>query len=179
MIRALCDAYHAREEEPLCIPCPLEPYGLLRDFDNECRARRRTGGDVNDIAGFAARWAEQAWRLSVVLHAMAHGESAHDHPLSAETAQHGITAARWFIEQQLLLLNADRRKRQGERAERLVEILKKNGGEMTLRALRDRHGFTAEEVTAIANEHARTMHLVTEHPENGRPSPCLKLIQNR
>jgi hypothetical protein len=179
LVRALCDTYHAREEEPLCIPCPLESYGLLRDFDNECRARRRTGGDVNDIAGFAARWAEQAWRLSVGLHAMAHGDTAHDHPLSAETARNGITLARWFIEQQLLLLNADRRKRQGERAERLVEILRKNGGEMTLRDLRDRHGFPREELTALANEHPRTMQIVTEHPETGRPSLCLKLIQNR
>ncbi len=179
LVRALCDAYHAREEEPLCIPCPLEPYGLLRDFDNECRARRRTGGDVNDIAGFAARWAEQAWRLSVGLHAMAHGDTAHDHPLSAEIAQHGITLARWFIEQQLVLLNADRRKRQGERAERLIEILRKNDGKVTLRALRDRHGFSNEEVIALAKEHSRTMHIVTEHPETGRPSECLKLIQKR
>ena len=179
LIEALCDAYRLRETEPLCIPCPHEPYGLFRDFDNECRARRRTGGDVNDIAGFAARWAEQAWRLSVGLHAMAHGDSAHEHPLAAETARDGITLTRWFIEQQLLLLTEDRRKRQGERAERLVEILEKNGGEMTLRALRDRHCFTNEEVTALANEHPRTMQIVTEHPETGRPSLCLKLIQTR
>lgn len=177
LIRALCDAYRLREDEPLCIPCPHEPYGLFRDFDNECRARRRTGGDVHDIAGFAARWAEQAWRLSVGLHAMTHGDTAHEHPLSAETAQHGITLARWFIEQQLVLLNADRRKRQGERVERLVEILGKNGGEVTLRALRDRHGFTREEVITLAHEHPRTMQIVSVQPETGRPSECLKLMQ--
>ncbi len=178
LIRALCEAYRLREDAPLCIRCALEPYALLRDFDNECRARRRTGGDVHDIAGFAARWAEQAWRLSVGLHAMAHGDTAHDHPLSAETARHAITLARWFIEQQLALLHADRRKRQGERLERLCEILRNNGGEASLRALRDRHGFTREEVIALAHEHARMMQIVMERPETGRPSECLKLIQN-
>ena len=178
LIRALCDTYRLGAGEPVCIPCPLEPYGLLRDFDNECRARRRTGGDVHDIAGFAARWAEHAWRLSVGLHAMAHADAAHKHPLSAETAQNAITVARWFVEQQLALLQADRRKKRSERVERLVEILGKNRGEVTLRALRDRHGFAREEVIDLAHEHIGTLKVVTERPETGRPSECLKLVPN-
>lgn len=133
---------------------------------------------MHDIAGFAARWAEQAWRLSVGLHTMAHADAAHKHPLSSETAQNGITVARWFVEQQLVLLEADRRTKRGERVERLVEILGRKGGEVTLRALRDRHGFAREEVIALAHEYDGELKVVTERPETGRPSECLKLVRN-
>ncbi len=176
LVLALCDQYRLHVGETHCIACPLETYGILRDFDNECRARRRTGGDVSDIAGFAARWAEQAWRLSVGLHAMEHGRDAHRHDLSERTVANAIVITRWFIEQQLMLLRANRSQKREEKTERLLEILRKHNGEITLRALRDRHNFSRDEVLGAVRDSDGRLEVAEVRPEIGRPSERLRTV---
>jgi hypothetical protein len=85
-----------------------EAHAALIGFHNEIVDRRQQG-ELADVGGFAARWAEQAWRLSVVLHAGFHGAEAHQHDLSAETAHSAIQLARWFSDEQLAILAKGRR----------------------------------------------------------------------
>lgn len=177
LIRSLCEAYRLHKGDAHCIKCPEEAYGVLWAFDNECRARRRTGGDMNDIAGFVARWAEQAWRISVVLHAMEHGGDAHNHPLSVETAKYAITLTRWFVQEQLGLLNEGRQKMREERFQKLVDILIRKGGELSLRDLKNSHGFDRKEVLALTRDHPDTFQHYTEQVTTGRPSQLLKLLR--
>lgn len=86
----------------------VEARAALIGFHNEIVDRRQQG-ELADVGGFAARWAEQAWRLSVVLHAGFHGAEAHRHDLSAETAGNAIQLARWFADEQLAILGKGRR----------------------------------------------------------------------
>jgi len=57
-------------------------------------------GQFADIETCVARWTEQAWHLSVVIHAGLWGQDAHNHPLALETAEAAIAIADWFAGQQ-------------------------------------------------------------------------------
>jgi hypothetical protein len=94
---------------------------LLTDHHNAIVDRRLS--DLKDITSFAARWTEQAWRLSVVLHAAQHGASAHEHHLSAATATAAITLADWFAAQQLDILSGGRWKAQRDRRNEILSLL--------------------------------------------------------
>ena len=65
---------------------------------------RRKAGELNDVSQYASRWAEQAARLALTLHAGHYGAVAHQHPLALETANNAVSLAEWFVEQQLDLL---------------------------------------------------------------------------
>lgn len=94
---------------------------LLVTFHNEVVDRREV--ELADVGSFAARWAEQAWRLSVVLHAAAWGAQAHEHALAADTAAGAITLARWFADEQLALLARGRRERARKLEDEVLELL--------------------------------------------------------
>jgi hypothetical protein len=78
---------------------------------------------LKDITSFAGRWTEQAWRLSVVLHAARHGLHAHEHPLSPDTAQDAITLADWFAAQQLDILSGGRWRAKRDRQKEVLLLL--------------------------------------------------------
>lgn len=103
------------------------------DYFNEVKAQRR--GVSPRLRSFLARWAEQACRLSVVLHAAKRGPAAATAILDAETAQAGVSLARWFGQQQMKLLG------EGEADER-EQVLT---GLQNL-ARQKPEGFTAREV---------------------------------
>ena len=106
---------------------------LLTDHHNAIVDRRLS--DLKDITSFAARWTEQAWRLSVVLHAAQHGAQAHEHHLSAETARAAITLADWYAAQQLDILSGGRWRAKRDQQNEVLSLL----AEIT-------EGITAREV---------------------------------
>ncbi len=69
---------------------------------------QRRGSDLSRWNSYAARWNEQAWRLCVVLQAGEYGATAHEHEVSAQTAQNAIMIANWFAEDQLRVLGWSR-----------------------------------------------------------------------
>ena len=66
LIDDLLTTFHAADK-PHCITPTPEAVAILNGFYNHIVDRR--GGDLADVGAFAARYAENAWRLSVVLHA--------------------------------------------------------------------------------------------------------------
>ena len=105
LIRDLLEAYRQAAEAHTIEPTPAAMQ-ILTDHYNAVVDLRL--GEMKDITGFAARWTEQAWRLSVVLHAAQHGAHAHKHGLSAATATAAITLADWYAAQQRDILEGGR-----------------------------------------------------------------------
>ena len=105
LIRDLLQTYRQAAEAHTIEPTPAAMQWLTDHHNTVVDLRL---GEMKDITGFAARWTEQAWRLSVVLHAAQHGAQAHEHDLSAETAKAAITLADWFAAQQRDILSGGR-----------------------------------------------------------------------
>ena len=171
LVRLLVETFRLPEGPPKIVDIEPEALAALRDFDNETRRRRRPGGDLADVAIFTARWAEHAWRLSVVLHALRHGAEAGEAPLCLETARSGITLARWFAWRQLDMLKRGRMERRRRKAEELRALVVKAGGEATTRDLSRRHGWKQTEVKALAKRFPHLLAVETRKPDGaGRPS---------
>lgn len=82
-----------------------EAQQILVDYANEVTDQRE-GGSPLRIDSFLARWAEQAGRLTVVLHGAKWGTAAATQAVDADTARAGVALARWFGRQQKLVLDA-------------------------------------------------------------------------
>ena len=116
LLTAYCHTSQAFTIEPTA-----EAVQLLTTHHNTVVDRRLR--DLKDITSFAARWTEQAWRLSVVLHAAQHGAHAHEHHLSAETATAAITLADWYAAQQLDILSGGRWRAKRDRQKEVLLLL--------------------------------------------------------
>lgn len=120
LIRDLLQTYRQATAAHTIEPTPAA-LRLLTDYYNAIVDRRLS--DLKDITGFAARWTEQAWRLSVVLHAAQHGALSHEHPVSAETATEAITLADWYAAQQLDILSGGRWQAKRDRQKEVLLLL--------------------------------------------------------
>ena len=86
----------------------------MRGIQNEL-VDRMNDGDLQDILPFAARWAEQTWRISLVLHAGEYLEVAANKELEVETVEKAWEIARWFAAHQLRILESHREEMRNER----------------------------------------------------------------
>ena len=151
LIHSLLDEYHEPDAKARVVQPEREATAMLRDFTNEIVQRRKRGGDLEDVSIYAARWAENAWRLAVVLHAAEHGEDAWRENLSKATAHKALTLMRWFAAQQLRLLASGREDKQAKRLEKLREVLALKPEKVcNLSELERRHAFAADEVQRLA-----------------------------
>lgn len=119
-------------------PTP-EAWQRLVDYHNEIVERRKA--ELRDITGFAARWAEQAWRLAVVLHAGLHGAEAHHHRLELATAENAVRLAEWFANEQLQILAKSRRQAAKKVEEEVIELMQERSElqKLTFVTARDVH----------------------------------------
>ena len=107
-----------RSTVPLTIDPSLEAREVLDAYHDTIVDRRRT--DLSDITSYAARWAEQAWRIAVCLHAAKWGVQAGSESLDLPTAKSAIRIAEWFAVQQLELLERSRASVNREIEDRIV-----------------------------------------------------------
>ena len=114
---------------------------------------RRNAGEWTDVGQYASRWAEQAARLAITLHAALYGAEAHQHPLGLESAEKAVTLAKWFADQQLNLLAKGRQSAKTKIEDEVIELLKEN---------QERKG--REFVTAREVHHER----ITDTPDAAR-----------
>jgi hypothetical protein len=133
----LLDAHHLIEPDEAARHLFIEYYNRIVD---------RRLSDLSDVSGFAARWAEQAFRISVVLHAGLHGARAHNHSLSQETARSAVAIASWFADQQLHILGSSRNKATSDKRAKVIALAIATPGGITARHVqRKRIVETAEE----------------------------------
>jgi len=79
---------------------------VIVDYYNEIAERRKQ--DLKDVAGFAARWHEQACRITLILHAAKHRANAGTQEIQEETARAAVEIAKWFANEQVIILNSYR-----------------------------------------------------------------------
>lgn len=171
------DLVAMREGPPGIVEPEKIAHELLRAYDNETRARRRKGGDLEDVPAYAARWPEIAWRIALVLHAAEHRGNSTKNLLSETMARDAITIMRWFSLETLNLLEASRETRIRKRVERLFDLL--SGAEdqrMKIRNLAKSHGFYEPELKAIARR-VKWLHFGKVQNPNGGPLSPVAIFQ--
>jgi hypothetical protein len=130
LVRGLFETYHAKQGQPSILKRSKQVQKALIDYRNS--VVRRLHSELADVAPYASRWAEQAWRLTLVLHAGRHGPKAHNETVQSSTAKDAILLMDFFSRQQLPLLSSslDRAKTENEVAILNKLLVKK---EMTAR----------------------------------------------
>jgi len=104
LVRGLFETYHAKQDQPFILKRSKQVREALIDYRNS--VVRRLHNELADAGPYASRWAEQAWRLTLVLHAGKHGPNAHHEIVERATAEDAITLMDFFTRQQLALLSS-------------------------------------------------------------------------
>jgi hypothetical protein len=130
LIRGMLQNYRLATETVTVTPTPEALHAMNTHFN---RIVLRRQNDLLDVTTFAARWNEQAWRISVVLHAALWPTDAGAHELELDTAERAIALADWFAEQQLGILAAGRDSAQRARLERVLLLLRNKPDGVTAR----------------------------------------------
>jgi hypothetical protein len=146
---------------------------ILDAFAEESADGRETDGRWATVKSFAARLAENAWRIALTLHAIQRGPDCSGIPISAGTATAAVSLTRWFFTETLELLKPAQAKRRQSRMERLLEIFKmKQASQLALSLLREHHGYGEHELLELSA--AFPVHLklktTTSGPQGGRTS---------
>ena len=170
-INGLLAAYRWRNGPSAGVSLTPDAAAVFDDYRNNDFVARFD--EVADVASFAARYAEQAQRLALILHVVQHGADAGYHPLAEETAKSGVEFTRFFAARQLVFMAGNRAKKRGEEARELYELVLH--GQMTLRDLQRRHGCDPKRVKALAAEFPKLLVVETVKPDGaGRPSEILR-----
>ena len=172
-------AYYHSVVEPVTIRPSEEANEILINYYNET-VDKITDGTLKDVASFAARWAEQAWRVAVCLHAGQWLNQSHKIEMAGETAWKAMLLTDWFTRQQLELLSDLRMQPKLNRLSKLVSHLKDNNGCATVRDLSCRNGFSRDELVELAAFSPRRVKIEDTRAEKsgGRPSKIVRLNEN-
>lgn len=160
-------------DPPRTVVPTAEARAVIDALANRAADERMATGKWVEVKAFAARLAENAWRIALTLHAVLHGAQADKHDLSLATAQAAAVIASWFFDQTLVLLNPLRADRRAARLDKLLHIfIKKSVGELPLHILRENHGFYPDEIGALAAEYPARLRVLIRPPgpAGGRPA---------
>lgn len=94
----LATTYHQHRGDPHLISATPAARKLLIDYDSHIRDLI-DNRDLKWIATFAVRLGEQAWRIALVLHALEHGNVAHNRNLGVQSAKGAVEIVKWFFRQ--------------------------------------------------------------------------------
>jgi hypothetical protein len=120
-------------------------------YDSWCRRRDM---DLQDVQEFAARFAENTWRIAAVLHGAKYVNIADKNKVSIETIREAIKISDWFVRQLLAMLSGGREDAMDSKILNLAAYLKKKNksGEMLLRNLLKNRGWQREYVDSVVQE---------------------------
>jgi hypothetical protein len=161
---------------PQVIHCSAEAREVFRAFHNQ--AVRLRNGKYRAIEGELGRWRENAIRTAggqCVADALSKGEKVESLILTPEQAERGVRIARWSHLHSVAMLNKGLADRQWQRVKTLQDLVRRYGGTVTLRDLRDRHGFPSHEAKLLAAEYPHALSVQTRKPATGRPSDVLTI----
>ena len=163
----------------IVIPSP-EAQDIINALSHEAADKREDGGEWKWCCSFAARLAENAWRLALVSHTIQHPQDAASHPLSDATATSAVVLARWFFAETLALLSPIRSQQNAARMEKLAAIFRdKETDSLPTWRLEQKHGFKDSELRTLATEYPHRLRIVDGNPgpRGGRPSTTAQLLR--
>jgi hypothetical protein len=184
LIADLLATFHAAGKPQCTTPTP-EALAVLTGFHNRIVDRRTA--DLADVGAFAARYAENAWRLSVVLHAARWAGDAGNEPLAVETAANAVRIVEWFAASQLDILARGRHQAASKVEDEVLELLattlqRKAQDFTTAREVhRARIVPTADAARALLDRMEREGVLTGEDvmpPHGGRATRVFRRVQN-
>lgn len=163
---------HRQSSKVYEIECEAGAGDVFTLFHNESVALGR--GQFADIAGELSRWRENAIKVSGLL-ALAGGSTR----ITPETANNGCAVVRWCSTNYLGLLSAARRQRKQEELDRLLEIVRENGGEVMLGDLHRRNSVNREDIMSVIAAFPNRLK-IERRPQlgikGGRPREILKAL---
>lgn len=180
-IHALLDC-RANPSPPSTVMPSQEARKALDALANEAADNREESGEWKWCCSFAARLAENAWRLALVFHAIQHPNDAASHPLGLDTAAAAETVARWFFAETLVLLSPIRSQQNAARMDKLTAIFReKQTDTLSTSRLDQKHGFKEAELLALAKEFPQRLRIVkgTSGPKGGRPTTTAQLVRSQ
>ena len=171
LVRRILDARKARTYISREVDCSQGAREVLREFHNE--AVRLRIGAFADVQGELSRWRENACRASL---ALAVGDSSDVTALDEAQAVRAVSLVRWAQLSTLGLLAQGRTVAAVVLEERLLELLKAGGGQMTLRDLSRRHGINQGQVDALVSRRPQCFSVERKQGGRGRSSEVLRLL---
>lgn len=148
LIEELFASYGRNSKHEWTVDASPEAREVLRDYHNRCADR--WNADCGPMQSCIARWNEQAWKITLVLHAGIHGANSHHLKVDAETAQRAVALQQWFACEQMRIIGGCVEHSGNTRLARLCELLRGSSDyEMTLRNLQNSHGFSGNEVRSL------------------------------
>jgi hypothetical protein len=177
LINALFENYGQRSGESLTVHTSSEAFEILRAYHNH--NADRWYAEKGSIRCCIARWTEQAWKITLVLHAAMHGGNSHRVAVERETAERAVALQEWFSKQQESIIGGTALPLEGNRFKKLCEMLRRAPKhEMTLRNLQNSHGFPGEEVRRMVELAPSQLKLEErKNPRGGPRSFVLALIK--
>lgn len=168
LINAIFEAYGRRLDVPYTVNTSDEAFAILQEYHN--LNVQRWNAENGSLRCCIARWSEQAWRMALVLHAATYGGNSHQIAVERETAERAVALQEWFAEQQVSIIRGTTRKKEDNRLEKLCELLMEApNNEMTLRDLKNSHGFSSEEVRRLVGSAPSKLNLQDRQNSRGGP----------
>ncbi len=173
----LIEGFRDSESPALVSPSP-DASALALEKANEIRARIQNG-ELRDVASFACRWAEQANRIALNLHAAGFsgpGEAGSS-LLELRTMEKAWEIAEWYAGEQMRLMAPMREERRHVRCARLVEILTRQGPNRKLpRWKLTDNGYQEEDLMRLADAYPSRLEVgeTPSGPNGGRPQKWIR-----
>ena len=123
LVDSLIRSFRCSTEQPAIVDATPEARMALVNYHNAVVDRRLVGD--KSMESFAARHAEQACRLALVLHAAKHGSEAGQHPVDLNCASRAIEITEWFVAEQLVLLTGSSSRSEADLKEAVMALAQK------------------------------------------------------
>ena len=168
VINELFEDYGRRVDAPVTVNTSKEAFAILQAYHNLNVQRWHV--ENGSLRCCIARWTEQAWRMTLVLHAATHGGNSHRIAVDRETAERAVALQEWFVLQQVSIIRGTTRKQEDIRLEKLCDLLREAPNhEMKQRDLRNSHGFSHEEVRRLVESAPSKLNLQDRQNSRGGP----------
>ena len=102
LVTTLLSQYH-QASSCMTISAEIKARQAIESYSREISDRSRNE-DLAWISSFARRWAEIAWRITLIFHCVEYGEKSHLTPVSEQTAVNALRVMNWFARHQQQLL---------------------------------------------------------------------------
>jgi hypothetical protein len=175
LIEALFAEYGRTSKHQWTVDASREAREVMRDHHNRCADRWNADG--GPMRSCVARWTEQAWKITLVLHAGIHGANSHRLTVEADTAERAVALQQWFACQQMQVIGGGVEHPGNPRLARLCELLRESPEcEIKLQKLKNSHGFS-DEVRRLVESAPMLLRIEKrKNPTGGPTSTVVSLI---